>query len=39
MRKLCTLGTGALAIATVMGTSLAAHASDVGPAVKQKVDG
>jgi len=39
MRKLCTLGTGALTIAAVMGTGLAAHASDVGPAVKKKVDG
>ena len=39
MRKLCTLGTGALAIAAVMGTGLAAHASDVGPAVKEKADG
>jgi hypothetical protein len=30
MRKLCTLGTGVLAIAAVMGTGMAAHADDNG---------
>lgn len=37
MRKMCTLGTGVLALAAVMGTGLAAHA-DANPAEK-KTDG
>ncbi|MDN3352234.1 hypothetical protein [Actinomadura sp. DC4] len=39
MRKLCTPGTGALAIAAVMGTSPAARADNVRPAAEHKVPG
>ncbi|GAB2871085.1 hypothetical protein GCM10027176_86060 [Actinoallomurus bryophytorum] len=39
MRKMCTLGTGVLALAAVMGTGLAAHADNVSPAAKRHVDG
>jgi hypothetical protein len=39
MRKMCTLGTGVLALAAVMGTGLAAHADSVGPAAKGNGDG
>ena len=37
MRKMCTLGTGVLALAAVMGTGLAAHADTNRPA--KKTDG
>jgi hypothetical protein len=39
MRKMCTLGTGVLALAAVMGTGLAAHADNVRPAAMHKADG
>ena len=38
MRKMCTLGTGVLALAATVGTGLAAHA-DMRPAVRQDVGG
>jgi hypothetical protein len=39
MRKLCTIGAGALSLAAVMGTGLAAHADSVRPVAAQKTDG
>jgi hypothetical protein len=39
MRKMCTLGTGVLALTAVMGTGLAAHADNVRPAAKRNIDG
>jgi len=39
MRKLCTLGMGALTVAAVMGTGLTARADSAGPAAEHKVPG